>query len=185
MRSLSVVKPVTAADEGEARVLHVVCAGEAGGAERQLINLVTHAEKTRASHAIALFTPSERVADHFPRARASHPQSRARAREPHRVLVAVARAERRQLAVGHHQRGEGGRGAPPHVRLPRGRHPGGARGGSAHRADGARHAPLRRPELRPSRAGRCGAPTQSSPWRRTSPTSSRRQRPTRPSASWS
>jgi glycosyltransferase involved in cell wall biosynthesis len=49
----------------EARVLHVVCAGEAAGAERLLLDLVTHAELTRAQHAIALFTPSERVAEHF------------------------------------------------------------------------------------------------------------------------
>jgi len=49
----------------EARVLHVVCAGEAAGAERLLLDLVTHAEMTRAQHAIALFTPSERVAEHF------------------------------------------------------------------------------------------------------------------------
>ena len=56
-----------ATSPAEARVLHVVCAGEAGGAERQLIDLVTHAPATRATHAIALFTPSERVADHFHR----------------------------------------------------------------------------------------------------------------------
>jgi len=48
-----------------ARVLHVVCAGEAAGAERLLIDLMTNAELTRASHAMALFTPSERVAQHF------------------------------------------------------------------------------------------------------------------------
>jgi glycosyltransferase involved in cell wall biosynthesis len=51
----------------EARVLHVVCAGEAAGAERQLVDLVTHAEATRATHSIALFTPSERVKTHFDR----------------------------------------------------------------------------------------------------------------------
>jgi glycosyltransferase involved in cell wall biosynthesis len=51
----------------EARVLHVVCAGEAAGAERLLLDLVTHAELTRAQHAIALFTPSARVAEHFAR----------------------------------------------------------------------------------------------------------------------
>lgn len=56
-----------ARSQAEARVLHVVCAGEAGGAERQLLDLVAHAEKTRATHAIALFTPSERVAEHFQR----------------------------------------------------------------------------------------------------------------------
>lgn len=51
----------------EARVVHVVCAGEAAGAERLLLDLVTHAEKTRATHSIALFTPSARVAEHFNR----------------------------------------------------------------------------------------------------------------------
>ncbi len=56
-----------ATEPAEARVLHVVCAGEAAGAERLLLDLVTHADKTRAAHAIALFTPSERVAEHFHR----------------------------------------------------------------------------------------------------------------------
>jgi glycosyltransferase involved in cell wall biosynthesis len=60
---VAVPTPAIAADE--ARVLHVVCAGEAAGAERLLIDLMTHAELTRASHAIALFTPSNRVAEHF------------------------------------------------------------------------------------------------------------------------
>jgi glycosyltransferase involved in cell wall biosynthesis len=63
-RSLAAV-PAPAAATAEVRVLHVVCAGEAAGAERLLLDLVTHAELTRASHAIALFTPSQRVADHF------------------------------------------------------------------------------------------------------------------------
>jgi glycosyltransferase involved in cell wall biosynthesis len=63
---LRVLTPVQAAPSAaEARVMHVVCAGEAAGAERLLIDLVAHAELTRASHSIALFTPSERVADHF------------------------------------------------------------------------------------------------------------------------
>jgi len=60
-----VAVPSVAPDE--ARVVHVVVAGEAAGAERLLLDLVTHAEHTRATHAIALFTPSERVADHFGR----------------------------------------------------------------------------------------------------------------------
>jgi glycosyltransferase involved in cell wall biosynthesis len=51
----------------EPRVLHVVCAGEAAGAERLLVDLLAHAKTTRASHAVALFTPSERVAAHFAR----------------------------------------------------------------------------------------------------------------------
>jgi glycosyltransferase involved in cell wall biosynthesis len=64
----------------EARVLHVVCAGEAAGAERLLIDLMTHAELTRASHAIALFTPSDRVAQHF-ESRGLHVYDRGRVRE--------------------------------------------------------------------------------------------------------
>ncbi len=59
--------PVPSLAPDEARVVHVVCAGEAAGAERLLLDLVTHAEQTRASHSIALFTPSERVAEHFAR----------------------------------------------------------------------------------------------------------------------
>ncbi|MGH7284344.1 MAG: glycosyltransferase family 4 protein, partial [Polyangiaceae bacterium] len=43
------------------RVLHVVVAGEVGGAERMLMDLVTHPDETRAEHAIALFSPCETV----------------------------------------------------------------------------------------------------------------------------
>ena len=43
------------------RVLHVVVAGEVGGAERMLADLVTHPGETGADHAIALFSPCETV----------------------------------------------------------------------------------------------------------------------------
>lgn len=43
------------------RVLHVVVAGEVGGAERMLADLVTHPDETGAEHAIALFSPCETV----------------------------------------------------------------------------------------------------------------------------
>ena len=46
------------------RVLHVVVAGEVGGAERMLADLVTHPDETGAQHAIALFSPCETV-HHF------------------------------------------------------------------------------------------------------------------------
>ncbi len=65
MTAARILTAVPAASADDARVLHVVVAGEAAGAERLLLDLVTHAEQTRATHAIALFTPSERVADHF------------------------------------------------------------------------------------------------------------------------
>jgi glycosyltransferase involved in cell wall biosynthesis len=79
VRSLTPV-PTLALAPSEVRVLHVVCAGEAAGAERLLIDLVTHAELTRATHAVALFTPSERVADHF-RSRGLRVHDRGRVRE--------------------------------------------------------------------------------------------------------
>ncbi len=66
VRSLIAVPELETAPD-EARVLHVVCTGEAAGAERLLIDLVSHAERTRASHAIALFTPSARVVEQFQR----------------------------------------------------------------------------------------------------------------------
>ena len=43
------------------RILHVVVAGEVGGAERMLADLVTHPRETGAEHAIALFSPCETV----------------------------------------------------------------------------------------------------------------------------
>ncbi|HEX7665063.1 MAG TPA: glycosyltransferase family 4 protein [Polyangiaceae bacterium] len=41
-----------------ARVLHVVVAGDIGGAERLLIDLATRGEASRAEHEVALFTPN-------------------------------------------------------------------------------------------------------------------------------
>lgn len=49
------------------RVLHVVVAGEVGGAERMLADLVTHPDETGAEHAIALFSPCETVHRFFAR----------------------------------------------------------------------------------------------------------------------
>lgn len=43
------------------RVLHVVVAGDIGGAERLLIDLATRPEQTGATHALALFTPNPRL----------------------------------------------------------------------------------------------------------------------------
>ncbi len=72
--------PGVAVAPNEARVLHVVCAGEAAGAERLLIDLLSHAELTHATHAVALFTPSERVAKHF-EGRGARVHDRGRVRE--------------------------------------------------------------------------------------------------------
>jgi len=41
------------------RVVHVVVAGETGGAERMLVDLATRAADTGAEHAVALFTPND------------------------------------------------------------------------------------------------------------------------------
>ncbi len=48
-----------------ARVVHVVVAGELGGAERMLVDLASRPELSRASHAIALMTPSDALARLF------------------------------------------------------------------------------------------------------------------------
>jgi glycosyltransferase involved in cell wall biosynthesis len=50
------------------RVLHVVIAGEVGGAERMLCDLASRPEESDAEHAIALMTPSEDLRDTFRRA---------------------------------------------------------------------------------------------------------------------
>jgi hypothetical protein len=44
-----------------ARVVHVVVAGEIGGAERMLCDLATHPE-SGAEHSVALLTPERRLA---------------------------------------------------------------------------------------------------------------------------
>ena len=41
------------------RVVHVVVAGETGGAERMLVDLASQAASTGAEHAVALFTPND------------------------------------------------------------------------------------------------------------------------------
>jgi len=51
------------------RVLHVVIAGEVGGAERMLSDLASHPEESGATHAIALITPNDALAELFSRAR--------------------------------------------------------------------------------------------------------------------
>lgn len=43
------------------RVVHVVVAGNIGGAERMLVDLATRPEESRASHSIALFSPNPEV----------------------------------------------------------------------------------------------------------------------------
>jgi len=44
------------------RVVHVVVAGETGGAERMLLDLASRPDETRAEHSIALLTPSHALA---------------------------------------------------------------------------------------------------------------------------
>jgi glycosyltransferase involved in cell wall biosynthesis len=50
------------------RVLHVVVAGEIGGAERMLADLVARPEESGAHHVIALFSPNESLRRFFERA---------------------------------------------------------------------------------------------------------------------
>lgn len=52
----------------ELRVMHVVVAGEIGGAERMLADLVTRPEVSGAHHMIALFSPNESLRRFFERA---------------------------------------------------------------------------------------------------------------------
>src|SRR5438477_7808357 len=47
------------------RVVHVVVAGDIGGAERLLVDLATRPETTRAEHAVALMTPNRALARLF------------------------------------------------------------------------------------------------------------------------
>jgi L-malate glycosyltransferase len=53
---------------GPLKVLHVVVAGEIGGAERMLCDLASRAEETGAEHAIALLTPNPELARLFAQA---------------------------------------------------------------------------------------------------------------------
>ena len=50
------------------RVVHVVVAGEVGGAERMLVELAARPDATGADHVVALMTPSDRLRATFVRA---------------------------------------------------------------------------------------------------------------------
>lgn len=50
---------------GRERVVHVVVAGDIGGAERLLVDLATRPDATRANHSVALMTPNRRLAQLF------------------------------------------------------------------------------------------------------------------------
>ena len=43
---------------GRERIVHVVVAGDIGGAERLLVDLATRPDATRANHSVALMTPT-------------------------------------------------------------------------------------------------------------------------------
>jgi len=47
------------------RVMHVVVAGDIGGAERLLTDLARRPEKTSADHEVALITPNRNLAAYF------------------------------------------------------------------------------------------------------------------------
>ncbi len=47
------------------RVMHVIVAGDIGGAERLLVDLATRPERTRADHEVALITPNRALATHL------------------------------------------------------------------------------------------------------------------------
>ncbi|WP_394828891.1 glycosyltransferase family 4 protein [Pendulispora albinea] len=97
----------------EIRVLHVVIAGEVGGAERMLCDLASRPDESGAAHAIALITPNTALAALFERA-GLRVCDRGRSREsalaflwsalgPRDVawLVEVARAERANIVQLH------------------------------------------------------------------------------------
>jgi glycosyltransferase involved in cell wall biosynthesis len=50
------------------RIMHVVVAGDIGGAERLLVDLATRPDRTRAEHQIALLTPNPSLLAYFERA---------------------------------------------------------------------------------------------------------------------
>ncbi|MEO6573162.1 MAG: glycosyltransferase family 4 protein [Polyangiaceae bacterium] len=50
------------------RVLHVVVAGDIGGAERLLVDLASRPKESGAEHTVALMTPNPRLADMFAKA---------------------------------------------------------------------------------------------------------------------
>src|SRR5450432_1478385 len=64
------------------RVLHVVVAGEIGGAERMLADLVARPDESGADHMIALFSPNESLRRFFESAAPNVPLfDRGRARD--------------------------------------------------------------------------------------------------------
>ncbi len=62
------------------RVLHVVVAGEVGGAERMLVELASRPQATSADHVVALMTPNDKLARLFKDA-GLHVHDRGRVRE--------------------------------------------------------------------------------------------------------
>jgi len=63
------------------RVLHVVIAGEVGGAERMLRDLASRPEQSGAAHSIALITPNPALTELFARTARLRLRDRSRARE--------------------------------------------------------------------------------------------------------
>jgi glycosyltransferase involved in cell wall biosynthesis len=55
----------SATEAGAPTVVHVVVAGECGGAERFLVELASRPQQSRARHVVALMTPSDRLARWF------------------------------------------------------------------------------------------------------------------------
>jgi glycosyltransferase involved in cell wall biosynthesis len=53
----------------EVKVVHVVVAGDIGGAERLLVDLASRPEASGAEHAVALMTPNPALREYFARAR--------------------------------------------------------------------------------------------------------------------
>src|SRR5258708_4084042 len=68
------------ANKARLRVMHVVVAGDIGGAERLLVELATRPERTGADHEVALITPNRALATHLTGA-GLHVHDRGHARE--------------------------------------------------------------------------------------------------------
>jgi glycosyltransferase involved in cell wall biosynthesis len=71
------------------RVMHVVVAGDIGGAERLLVDLATRPEHTGADHEIALFTPNPALVEYL---RRSDVRVHARGRAAENPLAFLVRA---------------------------------------------------------------------------------------------
>src|SRR3954468_24938367 len=61
------MRSVTARESG-LRVVHVVVAGDIGGAERLLVDLASRPEESGAEHVVALLTPNRKLAAMFGKA---------------------------------------------------------------------------------------------------------------------